>query len=196
MIATMSDLSLTEVHSDIIVAAALLHDADDPKLFATRDYANARGALSLAGVFPATAAHIINCIKLVSCSTQAYYEVEIDIQPWMLVARDADRLDAIGIGGVVRCLEYGDSIGRPLAVRDTPLPRTRAELLQCVDVERFERYKRGVPSASTIDHFFDKLVHFRCNDSGNVYLAEAAAVKYEGMISAMLDVIAKATTQH
>ena len=76
---------------EIIALSALLHDADDYKLFSTQNNANARTFLDgqrVAGKRPET--------------------IEGKI------VQDADRLDAIGAIGIARTFAYGGEHDRPL----------------------------------------------------------------------------------
>lgn len=94
----------------IVSLSALLHDADDPKLFATENNANARGFLEEQGVAPETAERIIAAINAVSFSKNKGRKPET---PEGRIVQDADRLDAIGAVGVARTFAYGGRHGRP-----------------------------------------------------------------------------------
>ncbi|MBO6053335.1 MAG: acylphosphatase [Clostridia bacterium] len=95
---------------EIVALAALLHDADDPKLFQTEDNANARRFL--AEYAPDKAEPICAAINAVSYSkngTEAPATIEGRI------VQDADRLDAMGAVGIARTFAYGGAHGRSLA---------------------------------------------------------------------------------
>ena len=95
----------------VTTLAALLHDADDRKLFDTRGDANARAFLE-GRVSAETADRICDCIDRVSFSRnrgKAPDSIEGKI------VQDADRLDAIGAVGIARTFAYGGEHGRPLA---------------------------------------------------------------------------------
>ena len=95
----------------IVALAALLHDADDYKLFATADNANARAFLDSQNVDEATAIKICTTINSVSFSKNR------DKCPELLegkIVQDADRLDAIGAIGIARTFAYGGKHGRTL----------------------------------------------------------------------------------
>ncbi len=103
----------TEPESDrfLVSMAALLHDADDHKLFQTEHNANARRFLSGHGVDPETADRICSAIESVSFSKNR------DKKPDTLegrIVQDADRLDAIGAIGIARTFAFGGKHGRPL----------------------------------------------------------------------------------
>lgn len=96
----------------VIALAALLHDADDHKLFSTQDNANARAFLAAQQVAPEQIERICETINMVSFSRNrgrrpSTREGEI--------VQDADRLDALGAIGVARTFAYGGAHGRSLA---------------------------------------------------------------------------------
>ena len=95
----------------IVALAALLHDADDYKLFKTVDNANARAFLESQNVDEATVEKICTAINSVSFSKNR------GRCPELLegrIVQDADRLDAIGAIGIARTFAYGGKHGRTL----------------------------------------------------------------------------------
>ena len=94
-----------------VLLAALLHDADDPKLFDTENNANARGFLAAHGVDGETAERVISAINAVSFSKN---RDRAPSTPEGMIVRDADRLDAIGAVGAARTFAYGGAHGRSL----------------------------------------------------------------------------------
>lgn len=96
---------------EIVSLAALLHDADDHKLFDTENHAHARSFLRDHGTAPERIERIITAIKTVSFSKnrgKAPETIEGKI------VQDADRLDAIGAIGIARTFAYGGEHGRSL----------------------------------------------------------------------------------
>ena len=91
--------------------AALLHDADDPKLFDTEDNANAGSFLRENGVGEERADRICGIINSVSFSRNAGKRPDT---PEGMAVQDADRLDAMGAVGVARTFAYGGARGRSL----------------------------------------------------------------------------------
>ncbi len=91
--------------------AALLHDADDYKLFRTENNANARAFLEREGVAPETVERICAAINAVSFSRNRGRQPET---PEGKIVQDADRLDAMGAVGVARCFAYGGEHGRSM----------------------------------------------------------------------------------
>lgn len=73
--------------------------------------------------------------------------------------RFADRLEAIGVIGAIRCYQYSMESDRNLAAPDTPLPKTEKEVWAQVTPERFENYMKSKSSNSMMDHYYDKLLH-------------------------------------
>eukprot|EP01062_Namystynia_karyoxenos_P030433 TRINITY_DN22735_c0_g1_i1.p1 TRINITY_DN22735_c0_g1~~TRINITY_DN22735_c0_g1_i1.p1 ORF type:complete len:325 (+),score=110.50 TRINITY_DN22735_c0_g1_i1:94-975(+) len=166
----------------VAVLAALLHDADDRKLFgnAGREQPNAVAVLMQVAqaapqaVLPAEelVQQVCAVISLVSCSTNGNSSVP-EGDEWKLIPRDADRVEALGEIGIVRAYQYALQKDTPLFTAASPRPATRAELREAASGERFARYRGG--SASFIDHFYDKLLHVGKLGSGSRQLAAEAA---------------------
>ena len=96
----------------IAALAALLHDADDHKLFDTKNNANARAFLEAHGVPQQTIDRICGVINSVSFNQN---KGKAPDTPEGKVVQDADRLDAMGAIGVARTFAYGGEHGRPMA---------------------------------------------------------------------------------
>lgn len=96
---------------EIVALAALLHDADDHKLFQTKNNANAHSFLTTQKVAPEKIERICEAINAVSFSQNR------GKRPETLegrIVQDADRLDALGAIGIARTFAYGGEHGRPL----------------------------------------------------------------------------------
>ena len=93
----------------VVALGALLHDADDHKLFHTENNANARRFLTEQGVDQETADRICGAINAVSFSQNRGKRPET-IEGQLI--QDADRLDAIGAVGIARTFAYGGKHGR------------------------------------------------------------------------------------
>jgi len=173
-----------------IELAALLHDADDRKIFPfSVNNKNARAILQTLHVDGKDKFidDIIQMIDLVSCSKNGDSEPP---QRWMAIPRDCDRLEAIGIIGIERCNEYSKMINLPYHLADTPVVRTEAELWKIATPERFAKYKEIKMSVSTIDHYYDKLLHIgkpECLRSQNKYILEEAARRNNVMVEFVLN---------
>ena len=94
----------------IVSLGALLHDADDHKLFHTENNANARFFLETYGVSAETTEQVCSVINSVSFSKNRDKRPET---PEGQIVQDADRLDAIGAVGIARTFAYGGKHGRP-----------------------------------------------------------------------------------
>ncbi len=110
---TAMEIAETEPRCDklIVALAALLHDADDYKLFETKNNANARIFLDSQNVDEATKVRICMAINSVSFSKNRGKCPELLEGK---IVQDADRLDAIGAIGIARTFAYGGKHGRSL----------------------------------------------------------------------------------
>ena len=96
--------------ADLAALAALLHDADDHKLFATEHNANARAFLEGEHVPADEIEAVCKIINTVSFSQNRGRRPDtLEGQ----IVQDADRLDAMGAVGIARTFAYGGSNGRP-----------------------------------------------------------------------------------
>lgn len=95
----------------IIALAALLHDADDHKLFHTEDHANTRAFLKDNKIPQEMADRICRVIASVSFSRN---RGQIPDTLEGKIVQDADRLDAMGAVGIARTFAYGGEHGRPM----------------------------------------------------------------------------------
>ena len=95
----------------VAVLAALLHDADDRKLFQTENLANARRFLKEHQVSEEETEKICAAIRSVSFSRNKGRRPDT---PEGRVVQDADRLDAMGAVGIARTFAYGGEHGRPM----------------------------------------------------------------------------------
>ena len=101
----------TEPEADRLVVSlgALLHDADDHKLFQTENNANARRFLEAQGIGRDLADRICKAVNSVSFSkNRGKHPETIEGR----IIQDADRLDAIGAIGIARTFAYGGKHGR------------------------------------------------------------------------------------
>ncbi|WP_213421392.1 HD domain-containing protein [Bhargavaea massiliensis] len=97
---------------ELVGLAAMLHDADDPKLFGGGDgLPNARAFMEEQGISPAQAEAICMIIGEVSFSKNG---AKRPSTLEGLVVQDADRLDAIGAIGIARTFAFGGNRGQAL----------------------------------------------------------------------------------
>ena len=95
----------------LVMLAALLHDADDHRLFSTKDNQNARAFLREYKVSPDRIDQICEVINAVSFSQNIGKRPRtIEAQ----IVQDADRLDAMGAVGIARTFAYGGEHARPM----------------------------------------------------------------------------------
>jgi uncharacterized protein len=179
-----SKLKISESERLAVLLAALLHDADDRKFFPrNHNYENARDILKT--VCSELEARVVTMIGYVSAAKNGDTKPEESKEsPWVLYPRYADRLEAIGWIGVVRCWEYTLSTSRPLFTENTPVAKNKDELWKIATVERFTEYKGN--SASMVDHYYDKLLRIGLFESGNSYLDDEAAKRQEQPIALCL----------
>ena len=129
---------------EVVALGALLHDADDRKLFSTEDYANARKLLAFYGASPELTGKVISVIDTVSFSTGKIPDsLEGEI------VQDADRLDALGAIGIARTFAYGGSHGTPMYDPEIP-PREN------MTPEQYRNYK-----GTSFNHFYEKLLKLK-----------------------------------
>ena len=145
--------AIPEADRDLVAAAALLHDADDYKLFgeeSAKSLKNTRHILAGSGfdnVF------INKCIKIVK--TIGYSKRLSGTTPNCIegkIVSDADMADGIGLVGIIRCIEYRayrSKNGEPFFDPEC-LPVK-------MDAEKYKKMKCG----PVVNHFFEKLFLLR-----------------------------------
>ena len=95
----------------VVALAAILHDADDHKLFDHENNENTREFLKENGVSDELAEEICRAINSVSFSKNRGKKPET-IEG--MIVQDADRLDAMGAIGIARTFAYGGEHGRSI----------------------------------------------------------------------------------
>lgn len=152
-----------------IQLAALLHDMDDKKYFphtCPGEYPNASSILEALDLTLTSKSHgqILKMISWVSCSDNGNSipeEVKYSEAYHLLIPRWADRLEAVGSRGVVRCYQYNREKDQPLSSELSPRPQSKEELwTKYVDHSMLQGYMdRGGTSTDMISHYYDKLLH-------------------------------------
>ncbi len=144
----------------LVSMAALLHDADDRKLFQSENYENARSILLKNQIDETRIEKICDIISSVS------FKGSDTIKPNSIegkIVQDADRLDAIGAIGIARAFAYGGNREREIYNPDIkPMINMNAE-----------EYKKH--SGTTLNHFYEKL--FLLKDMMNTNAAKQIAEK-------------------
>lgn len=155
--------------------AALLHDADDEKLFpSNKANENTRHILMESKCPLEWHQLILEMINLVSCSKNGDRDPPLK---WMAIPRDCDRLEAIGEIGIQRCKEFTDAKKSPYHLPTTIHVKSLDELSMAASTERFMSYSKGGKSLSMLDHYYDKLLHIgkpEALKSQNVYILSEA----------------------
>ena len=123
---------------EIVALAALLHDVDDHKLFATEDNANARAFLEENHVPADRQEQILAAVNAVSFTQNRDRRPETREGQ---IVRDADRLDAMGAIGIARTFAYGGEHGRPI---EESIAHFHEKLLLLKDTLDTEAAKRMV----------------------------------------------------
>ncbi len=145
----------------IVALGALLHDADDYKLFQTENNANARSFLESENVDSETRDLICKVIDSVSFSKNRGKKPEtIEGQ----IVQDADRLDAIGAIGIARTFAFGGKHGRSL---DSSIDHFHEKLLLLKDLLNTEKAKELAEGRHLFMEQFLEEWKQECGDSVN-----------------------------
>ena len=120
----------------VVSLAALLHDADDHKLFDTQNNLNARTFLQTQGADSDMTDFICEVINCVSFSKNKGKHPE-SIEG--MIVQDADRLDAIGAIGIARTFAFGGKNGKTI---ESSLQHFHDKLLLLKDEMNTDEAKR------------------------------------------------------
>ena len=168
---------LSERQAMLVLVAALLHDVDDHKYF-SKSSQNAIDIMVQAELDNDAQESIMEIISLVSCSVNRNNvpdSIRTSGEYWRLIPRWADRLEAAGAKGVLRCFQYNKENGQALSSEHSPRAASEAEVWEFARPERFANYNGD--STDMISHYYDKLLHVACPPSDivrNVYLEQQA----------------------
>ncbi|KAG2124160.1 hypothetical protein BD769DRAFT_1628816 [Suillus cothurnatus] len=128
----------------VVELAALLHDVLDKKYVSEIEAADPYGYFLLSSnlISDGRARQIVRIVENVSWTTEKELRSTGKIEEWHRVCvelhcvQDADRLDAIGAFGIMRCAAYSAAVNRPLHA-----PPGRLD--------------------TAVQHFYDKLLHIQ-----------------------------------
>lgn len=123
--------NITPTQKRNVMLASLLHDADDRKFFPNNhNYENARCVIQhTPNITHEDEQEIVYMIDLVSASKNKD-TIPLDLKYHeMLYPRWADRLEALGWGGIVRCWDYTITSKRPLYIPHTIYAISKQDLL-------------------------------------------------------------------
>ncbi|MBR2822381.1 MAG: HD domain-containing protein [Clostridia bacterium] len=162
---------------EIVALAALLHDADDHKLFHTENNANARAFLAAQGTDPETADRICEAINAVSFSKNGGKQPET---PEGRIVQDADRLDAIGAIGIARTFAFGGKHGRDFP---SSIDHFHEKLLRLKDLMNTEKARELAKARHAFMEAFlrewEREIHER---SGNMELHQYHDITKRGTV--------------
>lgn len=167
-----------------ILYASLLHDADDRKFFPLNtNYENVRSILE--DESQETVDKVIELIELVSSSKNGdTIPKKCKDKEWMLIPRYADRLEAIGMIGLVRTFIFTLKKGKDLYLPTTPMPKTVNEIWKIASVKRYKSYSGA--SESMLDHFYDKLLRLGKFPITNKYLNNESKKRIKPLLDFLL----------
>jgi uncharacterized protein len=167
-----------------ILYASLLHDADDRKFFPLNtNYENVRSILE--DESQETVNKVIELIELVSSSKNGdTIPKKCKDKEWMLIPRYADRLEAIGMIGLVRTFIFTLKKGKDLYLPTTPMPKTVNEIWKIASVKRYKSYSGA--SESMLDHFYDKLLRLGKFPITNKYLNNESKKRIKPLLDFLL----------
>ena len=182
----------TEKEKTKVKLAALLHDIDDAKYFPNnKNYENARQILSntVSDKDELSCSDIDDIIKMISwVSSSKNGDVipeEARNKEYLLYPRYADRLEALGITGIWRTLEYTLKKGAPLFTRDTLKAHNEEDLFTNIATpERYKQYSGA--SSSMMDHFYDKLLRLGVYPIRNKYFDSETEKRQQPLIDIAL----------
>ena len=168
----------TLINRDVVILAALLHDADDYKLFgqdASDNLTNAKRIMAECDVEEKDKAEVLDII-----ANMGYSKLLAGIRPKTIegmVVSDADMIDATGINGIIRTLNYAYSrclkYGTPVFDKNE-WPETNLSV---------ERYKtRDRKSDNCINHFFEKTLRL-----GNLMMTKEGKIMVKIRLRRMVD---------
>ncbi|WP_281212993.1 HD domain-containing protein [Shewanella insulae] len=161
--------------AEVVVPAAWLHDCvtlakDDPRRSQSSKMAADKAVAFLAEVgYPQQYLAAIHHAILAHSFSASVAPETLEAK----IVQDADRLDALGAIGVVRCLQVGAALGRPLYDGEDPFCRERA-----ADDSRY-----------TLDHFKQKL--FTLADTMQTAAAREEAQRRTRVMQGFLDQLAQ-----
>ncbi len=138
-------------NKNITIAIALLHDADDYKLFGKEsadNLTNTKAILEKTSFSEREKEAIINSIKTIGYSKRLE-----GISPTILegkIVSDADMLDAMGVNGILRSFQYNISHGNLFFDK---------EIYPNIDMDSSE-YKKN-KNGTSVTHIFEKLLKLK-----------------------------------
>jgi uncharacterized protein len=179
-------VDITDKEKELVLIASLLHDADDKKFFPENKNLDNLVKIMQDNGHDSTDINLVKyMVELVSCSKNGdNIPEDVKDRLWMLIPRYADRLEAIGMIGIIRCYKYTKTINPKLFTQYTPIPKTEEDIWKFATQERYDLYDGK--SVSMIDHFYDKLLRLSHFPIRNVYFDEVCREKTKILIHFLL----------
>ena len=176
--------TLTQEQYNCVLLASLLHDADDRKFFPNNfNHENVKAVLY--DYNKESLELIIKMISLVSSSKNGDSIPEEAINnEWLLYPRYADRLEALGKGGILRCYQYGITSNNPLYVSTTKCVDKEEDIWSIATIERYNKYNGK--SDSMIDHYYDKLLRASFFPIKNDFFDKESNIRRQPLIDIVL----------
>ena len=171
-------LKTEKADSNVVMLAALLHDADDYKLFGQEvadNLTNAKRIMSECNVEPEVQNKVCDVV-----ANMGYSKSLAGIRPTTIegkIISDADMLDAIGVNGIVRTLNYAfarcQKYGNPVFDKQVwPELNLTAE----------EYKMQGRRADNCINHFFEKTLRL-----GKMMMTDAGREQSKIRLKRMVD---------
>ena len=138
-------------NQDIVVLATLLHDADDYKLFgeeSSQNLTNAKRIMNQCDTSPEIQNSVCDII-----STMGYSKLLAGVRPTTIegkIVSDADMCCMGGATAVIRVIQFGEHVGRPIFDRNK-WPRVKN-----LDSQEYKKY-----DDTGVNHFFEKLLKIK-----------------------------------
>lgn len=154
-----------EKSRDILIAA-VLHDVDDRKYFPDQVHGECQNAKAIMERIQLPHEEQTMVIRMIGWVSGSYNGntvpemVQRTGQYQYLIPRWADRIEAMGKAGVVRCYDFSVESGQPLWTSDSPRALTEDQVWQLAHPGRFQHYQETHrQSQDMISHYYDKLLH-------------------------------------
>lgn len=173
--------------------ASLLHDIDDSKYFGeSTGYPNAKKILEETGRSDLTQDDIYDIIRIISWVSSSVNGdtipnlVQESGKEYLLYPRYSDRLEAIGLIGLARTLEYTLRKNGILFDKETPRAKNKEDLFDRIATQkRYESYSGS--SRSMMDHFYDKLLRLGKFPITNKYFESESIQRQNPLIDIALE---------
>lgn len=155
----------------IILTSCLLHDLVDDKLFDNIEQQKQK-IINMLKENNYNLPEIEQILNIISSISFHHGNIDECNDLNLEIVRDADRLDALGAIGIIRCIEYGNNLRRPFYEDDNLL----------INDEKIEFNKT---TNTSLSHFYDKLLKLK--DYMHTYTAKQIALRRTAFLEIFLD---------